>query len=280
MIMFNLLKNMNNYMVVVLLLSMLFLSDCEEETPTAQVITESKKQPVQSAPESSPMKRRDVPPSGVDAQLDTMRVASSVVSCNETIYKEPTLTLRYCREIVSECTICFYGFDPNQVIELDIYGPEGPVEEKKQVTPNISGTANWSRVIDPIFFEIGEYVVHASQANTLLATEIFTIQEPATPKILVNPKYRSPGQSFRILMAGFQPGEQVPLHVYHDDTGIGRVYFSTLTPAQIDERGRNLMYVFDTHPNNPLGWYYVVTPYTDFSFTPPSLYNASFKLEE
>jgi len=47
--MFNRYKNINTYVVALFLLLVLFVSGCEDETPTEQVIPEEIDQPVRSA---------------------------------------------------------------------------------------------------------------------------------------------------------------------------------------------------------------------------------------
>jgi hypothetical protein len=271
-------RRRNTDVAALLLLLALFLSACEDETPTVRP-TPTIEQPVQAAPERSPLTRRDVPPSGVDAQLALGRLPAEAGSlCDKISYTEPWAAVRLfgCSVIASRCTICFLQFEPNQVIELDIYGPQGPVFEKIPVQPDDYGNAQWVTVIDPLFYQSGEYTIHTAQAKTLLATATFTVYDPGAPTVVVTPRRAPPGRQFKIILAGFQPGELVPLHLYHDEPGEGYVYLTSLPPVQMDERGQG-WHVVETLPGDPAGEYVVLTSYSDLS-DPISLRDASFDL--
>ena len=70
-----------------------------------------------------------------------------------------------------------------------------------------------------------------------------------------------PGTAFQVAMAGFQPGQLVPVHLYFRVDGAGVCdttycwpYAAALDPALIDARGEAL-YTLPTKANDPEGSY-------------------------
>jgi hypothetical protein len=238
---------------VLLLLLGLTVSGCEEEQPAEEARP--------TATERSPLTHSDVPPSGVEAQLNVRYPMGTRHSpCLGIFYTDPEPALRLfgCSTIPSFCTVCLLKFQPNQDVELHVLGPEGPVFEKVPVHPDSNGAAEWATLISPLWAS-GEYRVHAVQAGSLRASATFTIQEPTAPRILVLPQDGPPGQTFVVVMAGFQPDQRVPLHLYRNDAQKGWVYLTSLPPAQMDERGQNILYSVSTQPGDPEGDYLVLT---------------------
>jgi hypothetical protein len=150
------------------------------------------------------------------------------------------------------------GFEPNQVVELYVHGPEGPVLEKVRVHLDDFGDGEWETLIDT-FWASGEFEVYVVREPSLLGYAKFTIQEPPAPRIVVIPQDGPPGQVFRIIMAGFQPGERVPVHLYRQTGQDQWEYLTSLPFAQMDARGQNPLHRVPTQPGDPEGDYMVAT---------------------
>lgn len=241
-----------------------------QATPTSQArpIVE---QPAPTATEVSPLTRRDVPPSGVAAQLSHSALSASAPSPCRGVFNTdpgPTVNLFGCSTVPSRCTVCFLDFDPNQDIMFHLFGPEGELFQSR-VSPDDGGDAEqvvW--LTGAAYREGAQYQVDAVQSGTVRARATFSVQE--APTIRLTRSQVRPGVPVEVILTGFQPGQRVPLHLYRRDLRRW-VYLTSLPPAQMDERGENPHYTVNTQPGDPEGTYLLVTE-------PSSVGDAEFRV--
>jgi hypothetical protein len=255
--------------LVVLSLFALSLSGCGGEEPRSQATPTVRarpvvEQPLPTATEPSALSRRDVPPSGVAAQLSYRAAQAASDACLETFTDEtynasvPSVKLSGCSRVPSRCTVCFLNFDPNQDIMFHLFGPEGELFQSR-VQPDAGGDAGREWRIDPRYHEVGEYQVYAVQAGAVRGWAKFTVQQATAPTILLPRSQVRPGLPLEVILAAFQPGQRVALHLYRHDLQRGWVYLTSLPPAQMDDRGQNLDYTVNIQSGDPAGDYQLVT---------------------
>lgn len=173
-------------------------------------------------------------------------------------------------EIAGTIRLTFGGFASGQPICLDLRRPDGRSAEVS-VPPSEEGQHAWDWTPwpgDPT----GPYTVVAKQGATEASGTIL-VRSPAQPRLSVVPRSGPPGASFKIALAGYEPGALVPLRVYRcigahpsvlnaegDYQGemTSYVYLASLRPVRVDERGE-AAYELSTAPHDPEGQYVIET---------------------
>ncbi len=120
-------------------------------------------------------------------------------------------TLDQPKEIATRFAICFRGFAPNQNVSAQVTRPDLVLETNEITTTERGGAGLFYESMpgDPL----GVYAVSAIQ-GALQVTTTFTITTTTQPRILVTPPSGPPGTTFQVVLAGFQPVELVPLHLF------------------------------------------------------------------
>jgi len=158
--------------------------------------------------------------------------------------------------------ICFLGFDPTQEIDASIQASDGTVVASDQVPIfQLSGAGTWRLTVypeDPIVPN-ETYTVTGSQGAVAVATLPLVVTSPERRIAVKPPSSGPPGTTFSVALAGFDPGESVPLYLY-SCRGAGAIQTCTflrgLPQAQMDENGQGLFSI-PTLPDDPVGGYAV-----------------------
>jgi hypothetical protein len=207
----------------------------------------------------SPLKRRDVPPEGVAAQLSYFRGGGGVCVPERRNDQPRIVMYNVQQEIATRSPICFMGLAYDQDIDARVMLPDGTMRQKRIAGELCCHSWDWESLPgDPL----GEYIISARQGR-IQVTGTFTIIAATAPRILVLPPYAPAGTTFRIALAGFPPQQRVPLHLYRVGGETCQEppcwsYASALPPAQMDEHGETI-YSLSTQPDDPRGGYLVDT---------------------
>lgn len=250
-------------------------------TPPAAVPTDIVETPLPSLTTSptmvvteSPLRRRDAPPEGVAAQLRVYTGGAGHAPPGPT--GEPRVEFfpyNGIQEIATDFLIEFGGFPLDQALDVQVVQPDGRVRQQQIDLDGDDAFWYWESLPgDPY----GEYLVTATQEE-LQATGVFTISAASTPRLypLLPHGAGRPGTAFQFALAGFQPGQSVPLHLYYwiddcsDTSHRGSDYcwrYATRLPAvQVDSRGE-AFYTLVTQPDDPEGKYALETEPPAISF--------------
>lgn len=198
---------------------------------------------------TSALRRRDVPPEGVAAQLAPPLAA--IQAPHKGCRSDPSAALAVepstSELAVGDATsVCLHGFSDDPV-ELKVRLPDGPVRKLPQPQFGVSTLA--VAVLDPL----GAYAITATQGQRS-ATASVSVALPERPVIeTLDPTAAPPGTTFRFGVASPGPGQSVELDLY-----AARRYRTTLAPGHTDGSGR-LLYQLPTLPDDPLGTYCIVT---------------------
>ena len=165
-------------------------------------------------------------------------------------------------EMLRSFRICFFGFDPTQVIDASIQASDGTVVASDQVPiSQLSGAGTWRLFVypeDPIVPNV-TYTVNGSQGAVAAAPVSLVVTSPERRIAMKPPSSGPPGTTFSLALAGFDPGESVPLFLYKC-MGAGAIQTCTflrdLPQVQMDENGQGLFSV-PTLPDDPAGGYAV-----------------------
>jgi hypothetical protein len=165
-------------------------------------------------------------------------------------------------EMLQSFRICFFGFDPTQEIDASIQASDGTVVASDQVPIfQLSGVGTWRLFVypeDPIVPNV-TYTVNGSQGAVAAAPVPLVVTSPERRIAMKPPSSGPPGTTFSLALAGFEPGESVPLYLY-SCTGAGAIQTCTflrdLPQAQMDENGQGLFSI-ETLADDPAGGYAV-----------------------
>jgi hypothetical protein len=207
-------------------------TDTPEPTPSDTPIPES------------PLKRNDIPPEGVQAQLGFF---TPNILCLPS--EKPLITVAPEAEIAQVLLICLTGFQTQGAIAAEVKLPDGAIRQNK-IEPSVGRWLWLSLPGDPL----GEYTIIAQQGD-LEASGTFTVRPASVSRIAALTKSGPPGATFQFALAGFQPGQALYLYRL---SGSNWVYATELPPAQVDGRGEAI-YELSTQPDDPSGTYVVVT---------------------
>jgi hypothetical protein len=216
-------------------------------------------------PEQSPLKRKDVPPEGIAAQLIVSPPAKpppprpppspgrAAPRCPLDLEDAPEPRAGMPpdpNEIGTTFYVCFGGLEPDQDVDVEVTWPNGVVQWTRDHTDD-RGMVAWGWIALP-GEPLGVYVVSATQGPRR-ATGTFAVRAASRPRILVLPEVGSPGSIFRVYLAGFEPHRFVPLYLYRDST-----YATELPSAAMNDRGEAIRDL-RTEPDDPVASYLVRT---------------------
>jgi hypothetical protein len=216
----------------------------------------------------SPLKRRDLPPDGLDTQLVGFGVGGGLYGFHHICEPgsphqstNPSVGMRNdCQFGIAEWSMLqFAGFPPGEDIVVRITGPDGSVRTG-QVQPE-SARLGWLSLPGQ---PLGKYSVTATQAGRTV-TGSFSVDVPSRPSIVVVPGSGPPGTTFHVAMAGLQPNTSVKLALLRSGNlgGAGLAsddcftYTSTLSPLVADAHGQ-ATYDLKTAPDDPAGYMYLL----------------------
>lgn len=217
-----------------------------------------------------------LPPSGVEAQLETAPFAFFLHSaCGLGVdATRPSLIAPELVELGERAQICAAGFDPGALIELSLRGPDG-IADTHALIADEAGLAEWSWPALP-GQPLGRYTVEARPFDARRMSlrrrgrgdaaigAAFELTPASAPRILVAPEAGAAGTRFEVGMAGLAPGEPVTLHIYRrtadSDCSEGRVcwrFVATLWEGVSDESGA-VRAALETAAGDPAGSYRIV----------------------
>lgn len=208
------------------------------------------------------LQRKDTPPQGVAAQLQPF--AAPGIPPDPNVTPPPPRTGPYVEvpesvEIATNFQLTFNNFAPNQPLQAKVTRPDGRVlESQVPVRGNTSASGFWRWTTlpgDPL----GVYTVQAVQ-GPLSAAGHFTVKAASKPRLTTSPEIASLGDVVQVVLAGFEAGQTVQLHLYADDGQGPREYHyvTSLPLIQMDSHGQ-ATYLLPTQETDPKGEYVVMT---------------------
>jgi hypothetical protein len=161
------------------------------------------------------------------------------------------------KEIATRFAICLRGFAPDQSVSAQVTRPDTVVDATEVVSTTNRGIAG-------LLYEslpgdlLGVYTISATQ-GALQATTTFTVTAPTQPRILVTPPSGPPGTIFQVVLAGFEPVQLVPLHLYYNTSYIPPADPLQQPIVQVDYQGTGV-FLLETQGFAP--GLYIVDPGT------------------
>lgn len=217
----------------------------------------------------SPLKKNDIPPSGVAPLLQAFSGGAGAAPC----YKTPDGSLKpvivpfdelieNTIRVNSMYLLCFHEFAPSEPLEVQLVSPNGQ-KHREQIKIDDGGNGEWSWLVLP-GSPIGKYTITGTQ-GTRQASSTFIVSLASEPSIrILTDKSGKPGTIFKIAMAGFIPNEKIILYLYREvdlhtcgtfATNCYK-YLTILSVDKANERGE-LIYELVTQVDDPLGTYYI-----------------------
>lgn len=221
--------------------------------------------------EESPLKRKDIPPEGVDAVFSFSSAGGGDDACEFSAGAGPGAndaeTPDCTVEIADRTPFLFEGFAADRELAVELTWADGRVEPRS-ARANDFGVfiLEWASLPgDPL----GVYSIVATQ-EALKATGTFTVRAATERQGVVVPRTGPPGTAYRIALAGFAPRETVAARLYRLVGRDAGQYVTSLGPTTMSERGEGIVEL-RSGPDDPAGEYYVVTdpPLDGASFTFP-----------
>lgn len=147
-------------------------------------------------------------------------------------------------EIGTSGPICLFGYPAGRAVPVTVYAPDDTVYNLavEIVDDALSGTTAGSRRWtafpgDPV----GAYTLSASGPDGLRTTVILEITPATAPHVIADPAEVPAGGELRVGVAGFPPGQALPIHVYaRQPAGTAQRpwrYLTTLGPLTPDASG-------------------------------------------
>jgi hypothetical protein len=219
------------------------------------------------APGDSPLRRREAPADGVQAQLNLGSIGAADLWCS---FGPNGVTNR---DGAGDCTLGagvplslrFPGLTPGSDLTVQVTPPSG-APQQATVRANGEGTAQWDWISQPSD-ALGAYLVSATQADRQVSG-VFVVRQAAGPQIMTlldsgpaGPTYAAPvgppGTAFGVVLSGFLPGQAVPLRLYR---AVGGTYLfvTNLGAVPMNERGA-ATYTLQTTAGDPEGTYLVIS---------------------
>lgn len=195
---------------------------------------------------SSPLRRRDVPPEGVAAQLGPPLPATD--GCGSDASAPLAVVPNSSTIAVGDSTLMCVDGSAHGPVTVQARLPDGQVKELAQ--PDDDGaTTLVVAVLDPV----GAYAITVTQGEETAATNV-NVTLPHQPVVeALDPSDAPAGSTFRFAVASPTPGQTVALDLYR-----GIDYATTLPPARTDGSGR-FVYELPTLADDPPGSYCIRT---------------------
>lgn len=194
----------------------------------------------------SPLRRRDVPPEGVAAQLGPPLLPTD--GCGSDASAPLAVVPNSSTIAVGDSTLmCVDGWAHGPVA-VQARLPDGQVRELAQ--PDDDGA---TRLVVAVLDPVGAYAITVTQGEETAATSV-NVTLPGQPVVeALDPSDAPAGSTFRFAVASPAPGHTVALDLYR-----GVDYATTLPPARTDGSGR-LVYELSTLADDPPGSYCIRT---------------------
>lgn len=208
-----------------------------------------------ATPETSPLKRQDVPPEGIAAQL---AFATGELPCyggerpeDDALAPGGVLELGN-REILADVSVCLADFAASEPLTVTISSPSGEFVQERFETWH-DGPALWSWNPMP-GSPLGEVAIVFAQSQRQ-ATARLALRQATAPRIRVLTRGGPAGTTFRFALAGFGPGQ--PLYLYRESVDSGFLEYLTELPLpQLNSRNE-AFYLLPTKGDDPPGLYAV-----------------------
>ena len=207
----------------------------------------------------SPLKRRDVPPGGIAAQLGFIIPFDRCLITDSPGPPEPGPDQAAEAQVAHRFCISFVGFDAAQeTIELVVTAPDGselsrgpisivPGQLDFRPTPaHQKGTYGYVASQPP----------PAGQTDPLVATGTFSLVAASAPAAVTMTSPGPPGTAVQIGIGGFPAGTPVPAFLYvASQEANGWMYLTELVPpVTVDAAGEGVLTI-QTAPDDPPGRY-------------------------
>lgn len=147
-------------------------------------------------------------------------------------------------EIGTTGQICLFGYPASRAVPVTVYAPDDTVYNlaveivDDALSGTIVGSQRWTAFPgDPV----GAYTLAAGGPDGLRTTAILEITPATAPHVIADPAEVPAGGELRIGVAGFPPGQPLPIHVYaRQPAGTAQRpwrYLTTLGPLMPDAAG-------------------------------------------
>lgn len=194
----------------------------------------------------SPLRRRDVPPEGVAAQLQPPLLLTD--GCESDASAPLAVVPNSATIAVGDSTLICVDGSAHGPVAVQARLPDGQVRELAQ-PDNDGATRLVAAVLDPV----GAYAITVTKGEETAATSV-NVTLPNQPVVdALHPSDAPAGSTFRFAVASPAPGQTVVLDLYR-----GVDYATTLPPARTDGSGR-LVYELPTLADDPPGSYCIRT---------------------
>jgi hypothetical protein len=230
-----------------------------------------------SGSSTSPLKRHDLPPSGVASQFDWSEEGDGGEECpvRETPSIEPYPgnedRFKQSVRILDQPTYCLSGFSSHSPLTVEMQSPAGKRETFRVSAQPYAATPTFSVLFLPSD-PPGEYTLVARQRG-LQATRHQLVKLATDPDLVAAPvRYFDPGgqsqpgpkagEPVEIAIAGFQANSKVTLHIYGQEHGETYTYRTSLS-VKIDKDGE-ATFRLPTQADDPKGCYFVVWKKPDY----------------
>jgi hypothetical protein len=201
----------------------------------------SKTGPTPSA-DKTPLERRDAPPAGVAEQVSYFAAGNG--GCPESDYPAVRFNYGFPRENQAPIgqigfTICMRGFAKERSVRVKVRRPDGREVVRRVEFDRAYGLHPLSWVPlpgDPL----GRHDVTADQGATTANASFYVRRAPA-PRVFALESPVPPGRPVPIILAGFEAGQRVRLHLYRLNKGEdGQFSYLTSITVRTDNRGELL----------------------------------------
>jgi hypothetical protein len=202
----------------------------------------------------TPVRREDVPPEGVAAQLGNFIPG---ISCQGTLTAGADEQFRQV-EVLERFPVCLEGFAPNENVRIRVFLPNGDVLDEQNVqSPEVGEPVYVLRILPGQ--PLGEYKIRARQGD-LVANGSFTLAAASQETVYVTPEAGEQGSAFQVALAGFDSPPDLYLYRLTDSQdGFPYKFISYLATPRLDGRGE-AVFSFRVAPDDPPGEYVVSEP--------------------
>ena len=177
---------------------------------------------------------RETPPGGVAEFLEAIPGGGIEGPCIvNPPQDEPGIAMH---EVVLPTSLCGLGFIPGREVALLLRGPGGR-EWTAQITTDEYGAFEWE--VEELASRLqGEYFARATQSETAPVERTFDVQLDSLVAAVV-PRYFPRGGTTELVIAGGQPRQRVPVHLYRErspDEGFD--FVANLGPIVLNDNGQ------------------------------------------
>lgn len=205
--------------------------------------------------EPSVFARRETAPGGVSEFLEAVPGGGIEGPCIVNPPEElPGLAMH---TTVIPTSLCGQGFIAGEEIALLLRAPGGR-ESPAQITTDDEGAFEWEFERLPGRLQ-GEYFAQATQGEAQVDRTFDVRLDSLTAAVV--PRYFPPGGATELVIAGGQPAQSVPVHLYRErSTGGGWDFIADLGPLALDDNGRVRVELSSRRRDEPATFMVVVEP--------------------